>query len=243
MNSAGKYLSFFLLTLLFWECSDDLELNIKSDTAYFPLSVGAFYIYNVEETRYSFINGQEDLIYQLKLSVTDSFRNNAGGTTYVIQRYVRDNIGEAFQYTETWSARVEPAQVVIMEGNISYVRLSFPVSVGRSWNGNALNNLQGDESCGDNANFNCDLYQIESVGVPYQFGEELLTETVEVVQSNNIDMIVKEDVRKEIYARNIGLVYKESSVLNYCTIGSCIGQQQIDNGYTWKQSLVEYGKD
>lgn len=243
MNNVGKYLSFFLLTLLFWRCSGDPELEVKSDSDYFPLSVGAFYIYNVEETQYSFINGQEDLSYQLKLTVADSFRNNAGGTTYVIQRYVRDNMGEAFQYTDTWSARVDATQVVIIEGNISYIRLAFPVRVGRSWNGNALNDLQGDESCGDNVNFNCDLYQIESVGLPYQFGEELLTETIEVVQSNSIDVIVKEDVRKEIYARNIGLVYKESSVLNYCTVGSCIGQQQIDNGYTWKQSLVEYGKE
>lgn len=243
MNSAGKYLSFFLLTLLFWQCSDNPELNVRSDTDYFPLSVGAFYIYDVEETQYSVINGQEDFNYQMKLAVTDSFRNNAGGTTFVINRYVRNNMGEAFQYSDTWSARVELSQLVIMEGNIAYIRLVFPVSVGRSWNGNALNNLSGDESCGDNMNFDCDVYQIESVDVPYQFGEELLKETVEVVQNNSIDVIVKEDVRKEIYARNIGLVYKESSVLNYCTVGSCIGQQQIDDGYTWKQSLVEYGKE
>ena len=243
MNSAGKYLSFFLPALLFWQCSDDPGPNVQSDATYFPLTVGAFYIYDVEETQYSVINGQEDLNYQLKLAVTDSFRNNAGGTTYVVQRYVRDNMGEEFQYTDTWSARVEASQVVVAEGNISYVRLVFPISEGRSWNGNALNNLKGDEPCGDNTNFNCDLYQIESIGTPYQFNEELLTETVEVVQSNNIDVIVKEDVRKEFYARNIGLVYKESSVLNYCTVGSCIGQQQIDDGYTWKQSLVEYGKE
>lgn len=243
MNSAGKYLSFFLPALLFWQCAGDPEPNVQPDSTYFPLSVGAFYIYDVEETQYSVINGQEDLSYQLKLSVTDSFRNNAGGTTYVIQRYVRNNVDEAFQYSDTWSARIEATQVVIVEGNIAYVRLVFPVSVGRSWNGNALNNLKGDESCGDSMNFDCDVYQIESVDVPYQFGEEWLTETVEVVQSNNIDVIVKEDVRKEIYARNIGLVYKESAVLNYCTVGSCIGQQQVDDGYTWKQSLVGYGKE
>lgn len=243
MNSAGKYLPFFLLALLFWQCSGDPEPNGQSDAAYFPLTVGDFHIYDVAETQYSLINGQEDFIYQLKMAVTDSFKNNAGGTTYVIQRYVRDNMSESFSYTDTWSARVEANQVVVAEGNISYVRLVFPISLNRSWNGNALNSLKGDESCGDNKNFTCDLYHIESIGIPYQFKEEILTETVEVVQNNNIDPIVKEDVRKEIYVRNIGLVYKESSILNYCTVGSCIGQQQIEDGYTLKQSLVEYGKE
>lgn len=243
MKRLGKYLSFFLLTLFFCKCSSDSELSIKNDAEYFPLSIGAFYLYDIEETRYSVISGQEDFIYQLKMTIADSFKNNAGGTTYVIQREKRDDPSMEFEYIDTWSARVEATQVVVSEGNTSFIRLVFPISAGRQWNGNALNNLQGEESCGDNMNFTCDLYRIESIGEPFQLNEMLLSETIEIVQSNNIDVIVKEDVRKEIYVRNIGLVYKESSVINYCTVGSCIGQQQIDDGYIWKQSLIEYGKE
>lgn len=208
-----------------------------------PLVVGTYSIYDVEETRYSVVNGQQDFIYQLKEMVTDSFVNNIGGITYVIQRSIRDNSALSFEYKDTWSARIEANQVVVNEGNVPYVRLAFPVIAGRQWNGNALNSLKGDESCGDNINFTCDLYQIESVGVPYQLNKDLYSETVSVVQSNNIDLIVNQDIRKEIYVRSIGLVYKESSVLNYCTVGSCIGQQQIDDGYVLKQTLVEHGKE
>ena len=47
----------------------------------------------------------------------------------------------------------------------------------------------------------------------------------------------------EIYARHIGLVYKEATVLEYCTVGDCIGKQQIEKGYTLKQTLTAYGKE
>lgn len=238
-----KYLAFFLFAICFWKCSSDGELFRKNDAEFFPLSIGSFYVYDIEETRYSVVTGQEDFAYQLKMTVTDSFTNNAGGISYVIQRSTRENENSSFEYLDTWSVRVEATQVVVNEGNIPFVRLAFPVVVGRQWNGNALNTLGGEESCGGNSSFSCDQYTIESIGLPFQYKEEILTETIEVVQNNNIDVIVKEDVRKEIYARYIGMVYKESSVLNYCTVGSCIGQQQIDDGFTLRQTLIEYGKE
>lgn len=238
-----KYLAFFLFALFFWQCSESEELLRKKDSEYFPLSVGTFHIYDVEESRYSVIGGQEDFVYQLKLMLTDSFANNAGGTTFVIQRSIRDNEMKDFEYLDTWSARIEANQAIVNEGNIAFVRLEFPLTVGRQWNGNALNTLKGEEACGDNLSFTCDQYVVESIGKLFQIKEEVLTETVEIIQSNNIDLIVKQDVRKEVYARNIGLVYKESSVLNYCTVGACIGLQQIDDGYTLKQTLTEYGKE
>ena len=243
MSYTGKYLLFFLLALLFWTCTSNDELAIKDDSTYFPLHVGSYFIYDIEETTYSVINGQEDLFYQLKMALVDSFQNNTGGITYVMHRSTRNNPATIFEYLDTWSARIESTQLVVNEGNLAFIKLVFPIGIGRTWNGNALNNLEGDDPCGDNGTILCDLYKIEAIGVPFEFNGESLVETIEVVQNNNMDVIVKQDVRKEIYARNIGLVYKESSILNYCTVGSCIGQQQIDDGYKLKQTLVEYGKD
>ncbi len=243
MINISKYLSFFVAGLLIWSCSDNADVVLKNDADFFPVSVGSFFIYDVEETKYSTISGQEDFIYKLKLTVTDSFVNNSGGSTYVVLRSRQDQGTTGFDYLDTWSVRVEASQVVTIEDNISFVRLAFPLVVGKQWNGNVLNTLGGEETCGDNPTISCDLYQVESMGIPFDLNGEMLTETLEIVQNNNLDVIVKQDVRKEIYARNIGLVYKESTILEFCTVGNCIGQQQIENGVKLKQTLVEYGKE
>lgn len=243
MNSIRKYLSFFVAGLLIWSCSDNADVVLKKDADFFPVSVGSFFIYDVEETKYTAITSQEDFIYKLKVTVTDSFVNNSGGITYVLLRSRQDQGKTGFDYLDTWSLRVEASQVVTIEDNVSFVRLAFPLAVGKQWNGNALNTIGGEDTCGDNPTISCDLYQVGSVGTPFDLNGEMLTETIEIVQNNNLDVIVKQDVRKEIYARNIGMVYKESTVLEFCTVGDCIGQQQIENGFRLKQTLVEYGKE
>lgn len=238
-----KYLSFFALILLMWACSEDEEVISKRDSDYFPMEVGNYFVYDVEETTYTPIAGQENFEFQLKISVTDSFKNTAGGTTYVLQRSSKADGENEFKYLETWSVRIEPSQVVVNEGNIAFVKLAFPLAKGREWNGNALNTLGGEESCGDGSNFSCDLYEIGDIGFQYVLNGDTSNETIEVVQNNNPDLIVKQDVRKEIYVRNIGLVYKESTILEYCTVGTCIGQQQIEKGTVLRQTLKSYGKE
>jgi len=238
-----KFPSFLFLAMLVVACAEDPELISKKDPDFFPIQVGGYFIYDVQETIYTPINGQEDFLYQSKITVTDSFKNNAGGITYVLQRSTRSDDAAQFEYQDTWSTRIEPSQVVVIEGNTSFVRLAFPLSIGRQWNGNALNTLGGEESCGDDATFSCDIYEIGDFGFQFDLNGDILDETVEVIQNNNTDLIVKQDVRKEIYARNIGLVYKESTILEYCTVGSCIGQQQIEKGSVLKQTLISYGKE
>ncbi|MFZ1806859.1 MAG: hypothetical protein WAU36_06550 [Cyclobacteriaceae bacterium] len=238
-----KYLSFLLFVVLFWACSEDPELISQKDTDYFPIQVGAYFVYDIQETKYTPIEGQKDFLYQSKILVTDSFRNNAGGTTYVIKRSTKNDGESEFEYLDTWSVRIDISQVVVSEGNTSFVKLAFPLSAGRQWNGNALNTLGGEESCGDDSAFSCDVYEIGDIGFQFDLNGDILNETIEVIQNNNTDLIVKQDVRSEIYARNIGLVYKESTILEYCTVGSCIGQLQIEKGRVLKQTLNSYGKE
>jgi len=238
-----KYLSFFVFTLLVWSCSGDEEVIVKKDSDFFPIQVGAFFVYNVEETQYSVLEGQKDYVYQLKFSVTDSFPNNAGGITYVIQRSKKNSNDAGFSYLDTWSVRKEASEVIVNEGNIAFVRLAFPLDVGKEWNGNALNALGGEQNCGQGPTFPCDLYKVTGKGTPFEFNGETLTETIEVTLNNNTDLIVKQDVRTELYARNVGLVLKSSTVLEYCTVGACIGKQQIEKGYILKQTLTSYGKE
>ncbi|MEZ4972582.1 MAG: hypothetical protein R2820_04700 [Cyclobacteriaceae bacterium] len=242
MNYWRKYLSFFLLGLLIIGCSDDELPELPSDSDFFPLRKGNYWLYDVQETRYSLSEGEQNFLYQSKLAVTDSFPNLGGGFTYVIQ-LSRKNEGESsFTYTDTWAVRSEANQIVVEEGGVPFVKLAFPVAAGKTWNGNAFNTVEGDEDCGD-GNFTCDLYAISDDAVEFDLNGEMFSDAVEVTQNNNQDLIVEQDIRKEVYVRKVGLATRNVTMLEYCTVGDCIGQQEIEKGVVLTQTLIEYGRE
>jgi len=237
-----KYL-WLISGLMMWvSCEESETLSVQSDEEFFPLMVGFYQIYQVEETIYSELNEPVENVYGLKVMVVDSFQNLSGSITYVIHRSTLQTGQDTYEYFDTWAARKESDQVVVDEGNTSFIKLAYPLVIGKQWNGNALNDLGGEQSCGENPSTACDIYRVESVG-PVSINGLSFNDTLEVLLNNNADPIVKQDIRKEIYARNVGLVYKETSILEYCTVGSCIGQQQIDKGIESKLTLVEYGNE
>ena len=196
--------------------------------------------YAVMEKVYSEIGGEEIFEYELKQIVVDSFPNAAGGHTFVLNRFVRDSPSQAYEYVARWSARVEPSQVVVNEENIPFVILSFPLAEGKQWDGNALNRLGGEQFCGNENDMPCDIYTVINDKDQFEFNGELF-EVLTVSQNNNKDIIVKQDVRTEQYARGLGLIYKMSTVLEYCTVGDCIGKQVIEKGFILEQSLTAIG--
>jgi hypothetical protein len=50
------------------------------------------------------------------------------------------------------------------------------------------------------------------------------------------------DERRNVYALNVGLVYREIIQLNYCTDDTCLGQQIIEDGMEMKVAIKQYGK-
>jgi hypothetical protein len=228
-----------LLTIL-GSCVDDGEVMLENDAAYYPLRTGIYQIYDVKETRIDQVKTIE-LTYQLRTEVTDSFPNQHGGYTYIITRSTRNTPALPWSPLDTWSARADDKNLIVNEQNIPFVKLAFPLAGGKSWNGNAFNVLGGKEKCGTTQE-TCDIYRIEDVMEDFEASDGLsFAETVTVVQNNETDVIVSQDVRKEIYALNAGLVYKESTVLEYCSIGPCLGKQQVENGFIYRQVINEYG--
>lgn len=226
-----KYLSVACM-LMVAACGDDETARLP-DSAYFPLRKGFYQIYSVEQTTYSAVNPAVHEVYELKTEVADSFLNDMGTYTYVIYRSKRLTQNDPWQFVESWSARTTPFQAVVTEGNISFIRLIFPASANSRWNGNALNTQGADE------------YTILQSGKAYQLVTgETLPDCVEVSQHDDYD-VLERDERQEVYARNIGLVYKRSVVLNYCNNPqNCpFGEDYIIDGIAYEQVLIAYGQD
>jgi hypothetical protein len=209
------------------------------------LRVGDYRIYHVMETQISAYNNETEVEYDVKTVVVDSFVNVSGSYSYIIHRFKRESETDPWESLDTWTARVNQREVVITEGSTPFVRLTFPMKNGRSWNGNAYNNLESGEFCEGDSFTSCDLYELDHVKQSFTttLGQLSFENTVEVIQNNSPDLITKYDIRKEIYALDVGLVYKHSTVLNYCTIGNCLGQQLVEAGLVFTQELTDYGHE
>jgi hypothetical protein len=223
------FLNYIILTLLAVSCSSHEFKPADIGLEYFPLRAGYYQTYTIDEVLYSEVAEPETLAYQLKVQITDSFPNNDGTFTYVLHRSKRPDANSAWENLDTWSVRGDDRELIVNEGNIPFVKLTFPLKRGNAWNGNKFNSHDEDE------------YEVVALDQSFTAGGTIFDKTLTVLQENNEDLIVFLDERKEVYARGVGLIYKEAKQLHYCTADNCRGQQKIESGSVFKQELIEYG--
>jgi hypothetical protein len=208
--------------------SADNDTSPGTGTEYFPLKTGSYLVYDVSEIIYT-LSVPETLQYQLKVAMVDKFLNSEGDSTFVIHRSRRNIAADNWMYQDTWSVRKNEREVVMSEGNVSYVKLKLPVRQNMEWDGNAYNTLGEDE------------YTLEELKVSKTYNNQTFEDCITVNQNDNDDFIVFLDQRKEVYAKDIGLVYKETTQLHYCTQDDCLGQQKVESGTIYEQTITTYG--
>ncbi len=220
--------------------SDRVEKNVN----YFPFRVGQTWLYDVEETNITRAactdNGTTTSIYELLVTVVDSVPNTSQGFTYRLKRSKRSKTTDPWIDFETGTAQLIGNKIVVSEGNISYVKLLTPITNDLVWNGNLYNNRQ--ELNGKNE----DDYKSTLVNKPYVVESSGLSfgNSVSVVQNDEQSNIIYRDSRLEVYADQVGLVYKESYLLNYFANSQlpCFAQNRTQQGVIYKQSLREFSK-
>lgn len=222
----GVCLIALALSCILAGCDHDEE---SSALDYFPLRKGYYLLYDVEETVYSEVEAPAFSQYQVRLQVVDSI-SAANGFAYVMHRSTRPALDDEWTYVDTWTIYKEYPRLIIKEGSTDFVKLAFPATTGRTWDGNEYNDLGTDE------------YEVTSLNESYNSGDLSFPNALTVTQSNNDDFIVFLDQRTEVYAPGIGLVAKNTTQLRYCTIDpNCVGQQQILDGIVYSQTLRAYG--
>jgi hypothetical protein len=232
-----------ILMIIFYACSSTDSVK-PSDERYFPLTVGAFWVYDVEETSILRTacsdNGETISKYELRLLVVDSFPNSEQGIAYSIQRSTRLNASQPWQPEATWTSKISKSQAINNESNISYIKLVFPFFEGQQWNGNLLNAEQQLNGLVE------DAYKITLARKSYttSLGKSF-DKTVTVLQSDEQKNILYRDTRSEVYAFDVGLVYKESYLLEYFANSQlpCYAQNRTQQGSILKQTLKEWGRN
>lgn len=221
-----------VMAYIFISCSS--QMAEPNDTrlgfTFFPLETGNYTIYEVENTEYKLTGEIVTLNYLLKESVVDSFLNASDSYTYLIHRSTQTNDSD-WKLDSVWTARKTSQQVVSVENNIPFIKLIFPFKEKASWDGNRLNTREEE------------FYTMENVNQSLTLNNQTFDKAVTIVQKDNQDSIIFLERRKEIFAQNVGLIYKESAAIKYCAQPQCIGKHIIDSGVLYKQTILESGKN
>jgi hypothetical protein len=187
---------------------------------YFPVEIGSWVTYSVTDTRYDVQTITET--YQLKEILDAEITDNLGRPSIRIERYWRQSDNDPWEIKDIWYATRTNSVAEKIEENIRFVKMVFPVRDYQEWDGNVYNNYPEWE------------YYYDSIEEPRVVNNLTFDNTVKVVQAENFNLIQEQDAY-EIYAKNIGLIYRKLIDIEYN------GNQKT--GRELYQTITGFGKD
>jgi hypothetical protein len=215
------------VALALTSCSTDHNDNAyQVGYDYFPAFQGKWLHYDVDSTIWDDFTSQTYYTQSQILVLFESIITDAEGEeAFRIERHYRNSDTAQWVIRDVWFANVKPASVQLVEENVRLIKMSFPIRSGIKWNGNALNYLPSE------------IYEYQDVFKANSIGGYQYDSTVTVLQSNTINLI-EEDIRYEIYARDVGMIHKYIK-----TIQKNIAQPgSIVSGVLIEYTLRDYSK-
>ncbi|MEM9897268.1 MAG: hypothetical protein AAF789_12945 [Bacteroidota bacterium] len=219
-----------VLMVLFSSCNETKELdrdNLGYD--FYPLSIGNFSVYDVEEIRY-LITGFDTSNYQLREIIIDSI-NSIDQTSYLLRREIRQDETEPWRSDSVWVVTQTANFLSVTENNIPFMKLTFPVNSDREWDGNSLNSRN---------NLIYYYQQVQNAVIDSIPASDHIRVIIEDIEEN----VTGVDLRSEVYVRGIGLVEKDYFTQKNCTASDCgpdLGE--VIAGRSLKQTLIERGNE
>lgn len=226
--------------LSLWSCESETipPQSSRLGLDYFPLQVGRYAIYQVENVEYSLVAEPDTQRYQLREVVADSFPGQGGEVVYRLERFSRTNEAETWNLDSVWTARKSNQRVVVVENNIPLIKIVFPLELGLHWDANALNSRE--ETQYELRNTSQTL--LDEIDSPLD--STLLQDMLTVIQAESQDTIISRVQASETYVENLGLFYKKSLRLQYCASDpECVGLGILESGHIYRQTLIAYGHE
>jgi hypothetical protein len=231
MRTTTSFLKITLLAVWLIGCTETQEVG-EDDLGYnyTPLKVGLYWIYAVNGVEY--INSEDSMVfsYQMKESVIDSFQNLENEISYQLLIEKKDSGSIEWYSEKVCTVRKDNIRYVRTEGNLPVIHFVFPLRDSKTWDSNGLNGHEPDQ------------FQMTNLNEPYNTEFNSYNETVTVIQEDIPDYIDQFVSKKEIYSKSAGLIFKENIILDFKQ-GDFLGEEIVDSGIRYFQSLVEHGEE
>lgn len=185
------------------------------DSAYYPLQVGKYVVYNVD----SVIWNDELCVevvkkYQIKHIISDTFTNEEGQFSYRIETKIRERVQDSWEPHDVIYVSRRGNNLEWVHQDLRFIKMSFPVENQRNWKGNAYIPAAQDARLWYFDDWD---YRYERVGESFNAGEVVYDETVTVRQVDRVwndpETLPLDSAARtygqEVFARGVGMVYRE----------------------------------
>jgi hypothetical protein len=202
-----------VLLSLFACSKTDTTTTFKAAKTYVSAAKGKYIIYRLDSiVTASFGSRFVTKTYTVKDSVVDVFLDNQNRESFKIFRYVL-NPNNTWTSNNTFVLTPQDNSVEYVENNLRYTKLVSPVTNGKEWKGNSFINQSPYYF---NTLFPNWTYKYKDVDVAKSYGSLNFAKTVTVVQYDsaenrafNSNVYNFYDKGYEVYAENVGLIYKD----------------------------------
>jgi len=232
-NSFNRIFIIFSLTVLSLVILFSISSCKKEKTSsafdmgydYFPINTGHNVTYQVDSIFYDGFNaGKSDTFhFKVKELIESQFTDLQNRLAQRIERYRKDNDTTDWYIKDVWFSNRTASAVEKVEENVRFVKLVFAVEDGKKWDGN-IYNTQGEQS-----------YKYTLLNEPYTVNGRTYDSTVTVIQKDEPTSI-SQDYQVEVYAKNIGLIYK-----HYLHLETSWGGVTINAGVDYTYSIISWG--
>mgnify|MGYP001563275321 CR=1 FL=1 len=194
---------FFLLVIA--GCRKDPSTKVNFHYDYFPITTGSWITYDADSVVYDdFKETIDTFSYQVKEVVDTSFVDLEGDTAFVLYLYKRLADTLPWQNYKTWSCKLLKGTAEKVEDNLRFIKLIFPVSGNQTWEGNSLfNTNQSDMECYGKWDYRYQNIHEKNDSLSASFDS-----TVTVLQVDE-QPLTNKNYSMEIYAKDVGLIYKK----------------------------------
>jgi hypothetical protein len=212
------------------------EVSVVLGLDYYPTTLGRFVVYDVDSTVYNDL--AQDTVYykyRIKEKLTDNFTDNEGKPATRLERYIKlfnpNKSYDSIPYTmkEVWMLNADDKRIQVMESNVRFTKLVFPIQADKSWNGN-VNNVLGEK-----------FYSYTYIDKSETINGVNLKSVLQVKQEDN-KTLISWKYASEKYAKDIGLVYREiKDIYSNAVVSGVSVENRIERGLIYKQTIVSYG--
>lgn len=233
-----KLLALFILSVVLISCQKKKEpiskLSLGLD--YYPKTIGKYVIYNVDSTIFNSLSQTTVSIkYQIKEKISEVFKDNENKDAFRLERFIKkfnplkpyDSI--PWTIKEVWMVNATDKSIEVVEGNVRYTKLIFPIKQYSEWNGNAKNSI-GEW-----------IYSYDYINKTEIIGSTELNNVL-MVKQKSLKTLISNQNYIEKYAKDIGLVYREiTDVTSNNILPNIPIEDRIEDGVIYKQTFISYG--
>ncbi len=218
--------------------------------SYFPDDSGIFVIYQIDSVIYDdFTNTVRTSTIYLKEQVGEQFIDNLDR---VGKRIIRSysNVDSTIQKWETNNVYYIVRNTLVaerVEENLRYIKMVFPNENNKNWLGNKYI-VSAPPYIIDTSNYSVRdwKFSVSRRDREYLINSTRYDSTLTITQIQDSSAIFK-TLAKEIYAKNIGLIYRESWIVTsqdtFKIRNQYPWQDRADRGFIIRQFAIDYGKE